>query len=205
MGKWTMAAVLAAFMTFIAAGVNTDHITAAEPRYSFSVKTAMDTVSSWPDASRDAAMEMIEKYGAPDGITRDLIYWKNRGEWLEIKVRKTGAAHNFPVPHEDVLEQVIAYEVPPGRYNDIAVFNGSVIPGRTRGTLSARCRSEAMNYAALNIAHDLITKGLDIEAARERLAAIMRDHMEDKRHRYTQGLQFITENTEVTRDPDFAF
>jgi hypothetical protein len=165
----------------------------------------MDTVSRWPEASRGTAMEMIGKYGAPDGITRDVIYWKNRGGWLEIKVRKTGALHNFPLPHEDVIEQVVAYEVPPGRYDDIAVFNGSVLPDRTRGTISARCRSEAMNYAALNIAHDLITKGLSVEAARESLAAIARGHAEGKKHRYTEGLHFIAENPEVTRDPDFAF
>lgn len=205
MGKWTTAAVLAALIAAVAAGADMSHVRAAEPRHSFSMKTATDTVSRWPDASREAAMEMLVKYGVPDGLTRDLIYWKNRGEWLEIKVRKEGAAHNFPVPHEDVIEQVVAYEVPPGRFNDLAVFNGSVIAERTRGTISARCRSEAMNYAALNLAHDIVTKGIDIEAARESFAAIIRDYANGKEHQYTRGLQFRTENIQVTRDPDFAF
>lgn len=205
MGKQTGRTVFAAVLALIAACTGLGRAGAVEPQYSFSVKTAMDTVSRWPETSRGTAMEMIGKYGAPDGITRDVVYWKNRGGWLEIKVRKTGALHNFPLPHEDVIEQVVAYEVPPGRYDDIAVFNGSVLPDRTRGTISARCRSEAMNYAALNIAHDLITKGLSVEAARESLAAIVREHAEGKKHRYTEGLQFIAENPEVTRDPDFAF
>ncbi|MBW7956299.1 MAG: hypothetical protein H3C68_00275 [Deltaproteobacteria bacterium] len=205
MGKWTISAVLAALLASAAVEAEISRIGAAEPRYSFSVKTAMDTVSRWPDASREAAMEMIGKYGAPDGITGEVVYWRNRGEWLEIIIRKNGAPHNFPVPHEDVLEQVVAYEVPPGRHNDLAVFNGSVVAERTRGTLSARCRSEAMNYVALNLAHEIITESITIEAARESFAAIIRDHMEGKMHRYARGLQFRLERPDETGDTDFAF
>lgn len=205
MRKQTRAAVFAALLAILGAVAGLSHAGTAEPGYSFSVKTAMDTVSRWPEASRGAAMEMIGKYGAPDGLTVEIIYWRNRGEWLEITVRREGAPHNFPVPHEDVLEQVVAYEVPPGRHNDLAVFDGSVIAERTRGTLSARCRSEAMNYAALNLAHEIITEGMSIEAARESFAAIMRDHAEGREHRYTRGLQFRLEIPEDTRDPDFAF
>ncbi|MBE7414875.1 MAG: hypothetical protein HS130_06465 [Deltaproteobacteria bacterium] len=205
MRKQTRAAVFAAILAVLVTLAGLNYAGAAEPRYSFSLKTAMDTVSRWPDASREAATEMIGKYGAPDGLTVDIIYWRNRGEWLEITVRREGAPHNFPVPHVDVLEQVVAYEVPPGRFNDLAVFDGSVVAERTRGTLSARCRSEAMNYTALNLAHEIITEGMSIEAARESFASIMRDHMEGKRHRYTRGLEFRLETLDDTRDPDFAF
>lgn len=49
------------------------------------------------------------------------------------------------MPHKDMLLQVIAYEVPADKFDDLAAFDGSVIAERTRGEIAARCDKEAAN------------------------------------------------------------
>lgn len=177
---------------------------ASVPARPFSIKTALEVVSRWPEASRRAAEEMINKYGAPDHMTRGLMVWEKAGDWEEIIVRREPIEHNFPVPHMDALEQTAAYEVPEDKFNDLASFDGSIFAERTRGTISSRSESEAMNYLALNLAHDIITNGKTVEEAREAYIAIAEDYMHGNRgHPYTRGLRFRKSATEVTRDPDY--
>ncbi|HEY4707798.1 MAG TPA: hypothetical protein VII64_10085 [Thermodesulfobacteriota bacterium] len=173
------------------------------PYRSFSIKTALDVASRWPDASRRAARDMIERYGAPDHITRGFLIWEKAGDWEEIIARRDPIEHNFPAPHMDTLEQAAAYEVPEDKFDDLAVFDGSIIAERTRGTISSRSWSEAMNCLALNLAHDIITNIKTVEEAREAYAAIANDYMQGKEHPYTRGLRFRGSATDVTRDPDY--
>ena len=86
--------------------------TGAQPRFSFTVKTARDIAAEWPDEAKEAADSMLRKYGAPDGITGSLLIWHDKGPWQEITVKKDGIDHRFPSPHKDTLEQKVAYEVP---------------------------------------------------------------------------------------------
>src|SRR3972149_2969544 len=134
------------------------------PYRSFSIKTALDVASRWPDAPRRAAREIIAR--------RDPI------------------EHNFPAPHMDTLEQAAAYEVPEDKFDDLAVFDGSIIAERTPGTISSPSWSGAMNCLALNLAHDIITNIKTVEEAREAYAAIANDYMQGKEHPYTRGLRF---------------
>jgi len=173
------------------------------PQRPISIKTALDVASRWPGASRKAAEEMLNKYGAPDGITRGYLIWEKTGDWEEIIVRREPIEHNFPAPHMDTLEQAAAYEVPEDKFDDLAIFDGSVIAERTRGTLSSRSGNEAMNYLALNLAHDIITNIKTVEEAREAYAAIADDYVNGRKHPYTQGLRFRESAIDVTRDPDY--
>ena len=65
--------------------------------------------------------------------------------------------HDFPQPHSDVIEQIINYQVPPGKFSEIAMFDGSVVIERTKGEVSARCDMEAANILALNMMHEIAT------------------------------------------------
>ena len=59
------------------------------------------------------------------------------------------------MPHPDLLEQFIDYQAPPEMYDELAVYDGSVIVERTKGEISARCDKEEMNFLAINLANDV--------------------------------------------------
>ncbi|CAG1065521.1 hypothetical protein BAC1_01104 [uncultured bacterium] len=177
---------------------------AARPEVSFTVKTAKDAASSWPKEAAAAADAMLAKYGAPDGITGQLLTWHDAGPWLEMTVRRDVIDHSFPSPHRDTLEQVVAYEVPEEKFSDLARFDGSIIAERTAGTLSSRSQSEAMNFLALNLAHDIITNRRNVEEAREMYADIAKAYANGEQHPYTRGLRFMEAETKDTMDPDYS-
>lgn len=124
-------------------------------------------IQSWPDESRKAAQEIISKYGQPTEMTRSMLIWKDVGQFKKTVVYRDGVDHNFPFPHKAVLEQVIDYKVPLDKYDDIAQFNGSVVPERTKGELSASSNSEALNILALNLADQIATGQRSVSNARD--------------------------------------
>ena len=119
---------------------------------------AQEFVATWPKTAREAAETMMDRYGQPDEATPTRLTWFRRGPWKRIEVHKEEVPHRFPKPHGDVLLQAIDYRVPLGRFDEVARFDGSVLPDRTRGELTARCDKEEMNILALNIA-DQICRG----------------------------------------------
>lgn len=124
----------------------------------------------WPEASKKAAQDMQQKYGAPSGVTPSRVVWQDKGPWKEIIVYKEEVQHDFPMPHTDVLEQVIAYDVPADKFDELAEYDGSVIAERTKGTLAARCDREEANFLALNLAEDIVKGEKSVEEARQAYA-----------------------------------
>ena len=110
----------------------------------------------WPEPARKAAAAIVEKYGAPQEQTATLLIWYRNGPWIRTVVHKVGAEHDFPAKHSDVLEQSLPYKVPLNLYSAVATFNGSVIPDRTRGTLTAFGATEADNVLSLNLARAVV-------------------------------------------------
>ena len=148
-------------------------------------------VASWPEASRMAAMDMMQKYGPPQGVTASMLVWENNGPWKWTRVFREPVQHNFPMPHPDVLEQAINYQVPIDRYDDLARYDGSVIAERTKGQLSARCDKEGANFLAINLANDVAMGKRTVEDARTYYArAIQTFKQTNRMDPYMQGLQF---------------
>lgn len=148
-------------------------------------------VASWPEASRMAAMDMMQKYGPPQGVTASMLVWENNGPWKWTRVFREPVQHNFPMPHPDVLEQAINYQVPVDRYDDLARYDGSVIAERTKGQLSARCDKEGANFLAINLANEVAMGKRTVEEARTYYARAIQTFMQTKRmDPYMQGLQF---------------
>lgn len=159
-------------------------------------------VASWPEASRMAAMDMMHKYGPPHEVTASMLMWKNNGPWSWTKVSRETIPHNFPMPHPDLLEQAIDYQVPVDRFDDLARYDGSVIAERTKGQLSARCDKEGANFLAINLAHDVATGRRTVDDARAYYARAMKTFMSTKRmDPYMQGLRFNPPRGDVG-DPD---
>jgi len=67
---------------------------------------------------------MTGKYGEPDGVTESMLIWHDNGSWSRTMVYEEEIEHNFPVPHTDVLEQFINYEVPEEKFSDLAKYDG---------------------------------------------------------------------------------
>lgn len=153
-------------------------------------KTAEQIVADWPEVAKKAAMETIKKQGQPTGITANRLIWQDKAPYKMIIAQKHQIPHHFPVEHFDVLEHVIDYMVPSDKFDELATFDGSVIVERTRGTMSARCDSEAHNLIALNLANDIVTGKTSVEDAKKRYMELAKALKQGEKPEYTQKLTF---------------
>jgi hypothetical protein len=137
--------------------------------------TVADLIEDWPQESRAAAQEMLRKYGAPQEASATQLRWQDNRPWTRTVVHKAAVEHDFPTKHADVLEQTVPYRVPLNFFEALATFNGSVVPDRTRGELTARCDREGTNILALNLAHDIIRGQKTVAQAREAMGTGLRE------------------------------
>jgi hypothetical protein len=149
-----------------------------------------DTISSWPEQSREAAKLVLDKYGEPDLASDSELVWHRRGEWKRIVASRAFYQHEFPAPHQDSVESVIDYRVPPAKFSALAQFDGSVIVERTAGEVSARCHDEEANRLALNLMHDIVTGAKSVEQARDYYAKEFADYRRKKPTPYMEKLRF---------------
>jgi hypothetical protein len=163
---------------------------------------AKKIIANWPNTSKMVAQEMIDKYGQPQGVTAEMLTWNNNGPWKKTMVSRDTVLHNFPTPHPDLLEQVIDYKVPTGKFDDLARYDGSVIVERTKGEMSARCDKEGANFLAINLANDVATEAKTTEDARAYYTQAMKTFKQSgQMDPYMQGFKF-TLPTGNTKDPD---
>jgi hypothetical protein len=127
---------------------------------------AQSAIQKWPTESKKAAQTMIQKYGQHDEATASQLTWHDNGPWKRTIVYKEEIEHRFPAPHKDVLEQFVDYQVPADKFDELAMYDGSVIAERTKGELSARCDKEEANILALNLADEVVTGKRSVEDAR---------------------------------------
>lgn len=165
------------------------------------VNSGSDVIRRWPEQSREAARLVIDKYGEPDEVTDSEIIWHKRGEWKRIIASKAFYQHDFPAPHQDSVEGVVDYRVPPENFSDLARFDGSVIAERTAGEVSARCHDEEANRLALNLMHDIVTGARTVDQAREYYAKEFADYRRKEPTPYMEKLRF-TPPDGGTADPD---
>lgn len=158
-------------------------------------------IEDWPKTAKMAAKAMMEKYGDPQEHTESMLIWNNTEPFLKTIVYKEEIQHDFPMPHKDVLEQIINHDVPVDKYSDLARYDGSVIVERTKGTMAARCDKEAANFLALNLAHGIIEDKKTVEEARQFYADTMMRMMQGEEHEYLKGLSFDILETDVN-NPD---
>lgn len=158
-------------------------------------------VEDWPETAKEVANKMMEKYGNPDEHTSGMLIWKDTGPFTRTIVYKEEIQHDFPMPHKDVLEQVINYDVPANMFDELANYDGSVIVERTKGTMAARCDKEGANFLALNLAHDIIEGKRNVQEARQYYADAVMKMMKGEKENYLTGLQFKAPQ-QNTKNPD---
>lgn len=160
-------------------------------------------IEDWPENSKAAAHSMMVKYGLPLSATSLNLIWKDTDPFKMTKVFRDEVIHHFPMPHTDVIEQVIDYKVPGSKVDDLWYFNGSILLDRTRGEMSARCEKEEMNILALNLADEIIRNKISVEEARLEFARSARAFSMGNTNQYTNSLNF-RQRSETTADADKA-
>lgn len=180
--------------------ITEDGISPPDNRMGMETKEMMLDTSNWPETSRKAVAEIAGKYGKPDGITSEELFWLNKGVWKKICITKSESKHSFPIEHTDMMTTTLNYKVPEDKMDDLGKFDGSVTFDKTQGTLSARCDKEANNFLALNLAHDIITSKKTVEQARSLYGDIVKEKMNGGNPVYMQKLSFSP--TLNTADPD---
>jgi hypothetical protein len=161
-----------------------------------------EVLSGWPKEPRESAQRLVEYYGEPHEYSAsELIWYRTFDGWKRTVLSKEEVPHNFPSPHTDFLEQFIGYRVPIEVYSPLAEFDGSVIVERTKGEMSARCGGTAMNFVAINLAHDIITGKRSVADARTEYTRLYQAYKAGDKPPYTQSFQFELP-TEDTRDLD---
>lgn len=151
---------------------------------------ASEVISNWPEDSSKVAQDIIDKYGEPDEASDNHLIWHNNGPWVKTVVTKKATPHEFPMPHTDIVEQFIPYDVPADKVCDVVAYDGSVTIKRTEGLLSARCHDEPANFLAINLAHDIISEKHDVESAKKAYLQALIDFRQGKATPYLDGLQF---------------
>jgi hypothetical protein len=124
-------------------------------------------LQNWKEHPRKVAQDMMRKYGPPHEITEQRLIWHKTGPWKRTELINEEIDHKFPLPHKDMLLQVVDFQVPADKFDDIAEFDGSVIVERTRGELGARCDKEPANFLAVNLAHEIATGKRSAEEAKK--------------------------------------
>lgn len=162
---------------------------------------AATVIATWPATSREVAETIIGRYGPPDEATASRLMWFGNGPWKRTIVYRDTIEHRFPMPHVDLLEQVIDYRVPPDMFDELAHYDGSVIVERTRGEMAARCDKELANFLAINLAHDVVTGRRTVDEARRFYAETIEAVKAGERPAYTREFQFQVPRG-GTADPD---
>ena len=165
------------------------------------MQTVDQILADWPDVSSEVAQTVMEKYGPPQEATASFLVWHNNGPWKRTILNRDAVPHDFPMPHPDLLEQFIDYQVPPDKFDELAQYDGSVIVERTKGEISARCDKEEMNLLAINLANDIVEGKRNVEEARQFYAKTAMAFKEGQSDPYVEGFVFEAPDGE-TADPD---
>ena len=161
-------------------------------------------IADWPAAPKKIAEETIERYGPPNEATPTLLIWRGNGAWKRTEISRDETVHNFPTPHTDYITNYIDYQVPVEKYVDLGHFDGSVIPYRTRGEVSARCDNESANFLSMNLMHDIVQGKRTVEEARKEFAEQTAAWTLNRPAPYTEKLHFEVPGRKETGDPDEA-
>lgn len=168
------------------------------------MKMSMDQMqsmmSTWPQASRDAAKFMTDKYGPPAAMTSEMASWGKTGPWKRTVVYGKEYPHEFPGHHTDVMQQWVDYKAPPNHYSTLAAYDGSVVMERTSGEMSARCDKEGANFLALNLADEIVRGKRSVEDARKMYGEQIMAMKAGQSAPYTERIMFGMMSG--TNDPD---
>lgn len=165
-------------------------VEASSARETTAARWSPSMLDGWPERPRFAAAAMIDKYGSPQGVTPDAIFWHDQGPYKRIMVTREEIPHDFPLPHMDFLEHTIAYDVPAEKASEVIAFDGSVTINRTAGEVSARCDLEGHNILTLNLVNDIVIGKKTAAEARRAFGEAVTADVKGEHPAYVEKLLF---------------
>jgi hypothetical protein len=148
-----------------------------------------ELIASWPQVSQIAAQEFISKYGNPDTWSADMLHWYNAGPWAMVTISAAPVPHNFPLPHQEVIETSVFMDVPDNLVDDLG-FMGLKYD-KIKGVAQAREESEDQLFLLFNLANDVIAGELTGSQGKQQYAAILLDNQNTgATHPYLTALAF---------------
>ena len=156
--------------------------------------TAPDTISRWPETSKNVAGVMLDKYGQPNMISDESLVWFGHGSWKRTTVYRDGWRDQASVLHPEVLKQVITFRMPPERTGDVASFDTRLDVDSDRNELSFRSDSEKMNFLAINLAAEIAGGLKTVDEARTYALKVAQLSEAGKDTPYTKGFLFQVQN-----------
>jgi hypothetical protein len=142
---------------------------APEPARTVAVQPQDDLeriLGRWDSKPATVARQMIQKYGQPDEVSTGRVIWHNKGPWKRTEVANELVRHDLPTQHDDVLTQVIRYQVPAEITDELAKFHPGIVIDRAKGELSVRCIREDANLLAVNLADEIVRRARTPDDAR---------------------------------------
>src|SRR5690625_5334496 len=123
-------------------------------------------LNTWEKDQREGAFKIIKKYGYPQEAIASRLIWYNNGSWKRTVVLRDAVPHNLSTNHMDFLEQTVDYRTPVELFDEIARFDGSCYPDRTRGEVTVICDKEEANFLLVNLFHDIVTGRRTVDEAK---------------------------------------
>lgn len=157
-------------------------------------------LAGWPLQNVAAAVATYARYGMPDEFHADALVWHENGPWKRTCVLREVVAHRWPVPHLDVIAQVVDHAIVPDRLGALARFHGGILSDRAKGELTVRCADEAANLLAVNLAHEILDGETDAQQARRIFVRKFPDRHRAGSDSYVSGIRFGRQVE--TMDPD---
>ena len=161
-------------------------------------------IAEWPQASKNAALEMMQKYGPPQDAADSLLIWRDNRPWKRTVVHRAEVDHLFPMPHKDVLEQTVSYKVALNFFEPLVTYNGSLVIDRTKGEISAWSDREGENLLMINLAHEIVRGKRTVEDARKFHGETVQALAAGKPSDYAQKLLVDAEQQGDMSDPDMS-
>ena len=153
---------------------------------------AQDVVDNWSNVSAMAARRLIEEYGVPDEVHANRLVWNQNGPWKRTVVREVKPPYTEP-GDLGVVEQTINYSMTPGQADAVSAFDPQVTFNARSSELSALSDREELNYLRLNLADDIVRRGVSVNQAHETFANIVSLEQSGKSSPYMAGLGFQLE------------
>ena len=201
MGK-TLTTFACCFVATFAVALWTD---AQERSMPMNAPTAESVIQTWKPMPKQVAQKLIGKYGKPDEVTSQRLIWHGKGPWKRTELVNEEVSHDFPMPHKDMLKQVINYRIDADDADELLEYDGSVILERTKGEIAARCDKEEANFLAINLANDIATGRRSVDDARRYYAESIMALMKGKPNEYVQGFRFsVPSGDQGDRDKPFG-
>ncbi len=164
--------------------------TEADPAQLNAQRNAIAMTEGWPQSSTAAASEMILKHGDPSEKTDNSLIWRKVAPFEKIIVNREVHSSRFPLLHQNAVDHVVKYKVPPERVEDVRKFNGDIRIDSTKGEMTASGENESMNILKLNMANQVSTGKLSADEARIQLGKENLNFMNGQQTAYTQTLTF---------------